>query len=224
MLFDIIRGNFSIANVIYLLLSLPVILIALSFHELAHGYVAYKMGDPTARNLGRLTLNPLKHLDPMGTLSMFVFGFGWAKPVPINTRYFKNGKRGMALTAVAGPIANLLLAFIGVILALITEKLFYLTNQNIYVEVLGYFFWIFYTLNTYLAIFNLLPIPPFDGSRLAFIFLPDRLYFGIMKYERIIMLVLLGLLFFGFLTKPLIYISNLIISGMFFIVGLIPGL
>jgi len=224
MLFDIIRGNFSIANVIYLLLSLPVILIALSFHELAHGYVAYKMGDPTARNLGRLTLNPLKHLDPMGPLSMFVFGFGWAKPVPINTRYFKNGKRGMALTAVAGPIANLLLAFIGVILALITEKLFYLTNQNIYVEVLGYFFWIFYTLNTYLAIFNLLPIPPFDGSRLAFIFLPDRLYFGIMKYERIIMLVLLGLLFFGFLTKPLIYISNLIISGMFFIVGLIPGL
>ena len=103
-------------NIVSMLLSIPAALIALTVHEYCHGYVAYRLGDPTARSLGRLSLNPLKHLDPIGTLFMILFGFGYAKPVPINPRYFKDPRKGMALTAAAGPLSNLLLAFLGALL------------------------------------------------------------------------------------------------------------
>lgn len=223
MLGSLFSGNLNIEYIKNLLLSIPIVLFSLSLHEFAHGYVAYKMGDPTARNLGRLTLNPIKHLDPLGTLSMILFRFGWAKPVPINTRYFKSGKKGMALTALAGPISNLLLAFVGVIIYTVLNIPKLLPNTP-YSEVIVDLFALLIILNTYLAVFNLLPIPPFDGSRLAFVFLPDRLYFGIMKYERYIMLGLIVLLYIGILRLPLMWISDNIINGMFFVVGLIPGL
>ena len=112
-------GNFRYF-IISLLLSLPIVLLSLSVHETAHGYAAMKLGDPTARNLGRLTLNPAKHIDPIGFICMVLFGFGWAKPVPINTRYFKNPKRDMALTGLAGPVSNLLLALLFAILLRLT--------------------------------------------------------------------------------------------------------
>ncbi len=213
------------------LLSIPVILIALTTHEWAHGYAAYKMGDPTARNLGRLTLNPLKHLDLFGTLCMFVAGFGWAKPVPINPRRFDNPRRGMAVTGLAGPLANIVLSFIGLLLFAICNKVFYTTGviyQNRFaanlILALMLFLNLFHYLNLSLAIFNLIPVPPLDGSRIFFILLPDKWYFGIMKYEGIIQLILMLALFTGVLSVPLGFVMDYISRGMSFVIGLIPGL
>lgn len=218
-----------------LLLSLPVIVFALSFHESAHAFVAWKLGDPTARNMGRLTLDPLKHLDPIGTLMMVLFGFGWAKPVPVNSRYFKKPKWGMALTALAGPLSNVLLAFVfalvygilsyfNVFLPLLTASSYTETFGIAMLYILHVVLFNSITLNAYLAVFNLLPVPPFDGSRIAFVFLPDRFYFAVMKYERIIMLVLLALLWTGILTTPFSLLANLLIKLIFKVVGLFTGL
>ena len=218
-----------------LLLSLPVIVFALSFHESAHAFVAWKLGDPTARNMGRLTLDPLKHLDPIGTLMMVLFGFGWAKPVPVNSRYFKKPKWGMALTALAGPLSNVLLAFVfalvygilsyfNVFLPLLTASSYTETFGTAMLYILHVILANSITLNAYLAVFNLLPVPPFDGSRIAFVFLPDRFYFAVMKYERIIMIVLLALLWTGILTTPFSLLANLLIKLIFKVVGLVTGL
>jgi len=216
-------------NIAITLLSIPVILIALSVHEMSHGYAAYKLGDPTARNLGRLSLNPLKHLDPIGALCMLFAGFGWAKPVPINTRYFKNPRRDMALSALAGPASNLVLGFIGVLLWAIFAKVFTLfpatTERMFYVQQLTVlFFSMFTTMNVGLAVFNLIPCPPLDGSRIFYVFLPPRFYFGVMKYERYISIAILIALYTGVLSTPLGYVRSAIIDGMMWIVQLIPFL
>lgn len=211
------------------LLSAIVVLFSLSFHEMAHGYVAYKLGDPTARNLGRLTLNPFVHLDFIGTLCMLLFGFGWAKAVPINTRYFKKPKRDMAISALAGPVSNILLSFVCLLILHLLQLAFNLItipSEFVY-YILYYTLLLFYYghyLNLYLAIFNLIPIPPLDGSRLLFVFLPDKYYFGLMKYERIIKIVFLVLLWSGYLSLPLDYIADTISYVMSLIIGLIPGL
>ena len=217
------------------LLSLPVILIALVVHEVSHGFIAMKLGDPTARNLGRLTLNPLKHLDPIGTICMVFFHFGWAKPVPVNTRYFKKPKRDMALTALAGPVSNFIMGFIGVLIFKILYAIFSATGTasipDFAYKVMSVtlaFFSLFATLNISLGVFNLIPIPPLDGSRILLVFLPTKAYFAVMKYERYIMLGFFLLLFVGrragFLFSPLSTLVGWIIDGMEFIVGLIPGL
>ena len=206
------------------LLRLPCILLALTVHETAHGWVAHKMGDDTARNFGRLTLNPLKHIDPIGALCMIFFGIGWAKPVPVNARNFRNPRKGMALTALAGPVSNLLLAFLGILMERIWLVAVYSRFNNNFTYVVWLFLTLFYMLNLSLAVFNMIPIPPFDGSRILFIFLPDKLYFGIMKYERIIMLVLLVLLWTGVLSIPITYVVNLLARLMFWIVGWLPFL
>ena len=195
MLFSILSGGDVREIVINLLLLIPVILFSLSVHEAAHGYLAYKMGDPTAYNLGRVTINPAKHLDPMGCLCMLVFGYGWAKPVPINARNFRNPKRGMAYTAIAGPISNILLGVIATVLYCAVNFLTYyfyadimandlLTNVIRVVLTMLYFFGY---MNFLLAVFNLIPVPPFDGSRFFSLFLPTKVYFSMMKYERYIM-------------------------------------
>ena len=128
MIFDLIRDIAAGADVRQVLPQIALIaicvLFALTFHECAHGFIAYKLGDPTARNLGRLTLDPVKHLDPIGTLCMLLFGYGWAKPVPVNSRYFKKPKRDMALTAIAGPVSNLILSFFGLLFEYILIRLF----------------------------------------------------------------------------------------------------
>ena len=234
---SVLRELFS--DIPMLLLRIPVILLALSMHEAAHGFAAYKMGDPTARNMGRLTLNPLKHLDPIGTLMMFVFGFGWARPVPINPRYFKDPKKGMAFSAAAGPIANLLLGLIGLFCAnlfwFVMVKIGVLfemdgamyanTDSAFVVNLISYthtFFYLFYMLNVSLGVFNLLPVPPLDGSRIFLSFLPAQLYFKIMRYEHIIQIVLMLGLWMGFLDTPLRAAVSFVMRGMEWLVGLIP--
>ncbi len=215
------------------LLSLPVILLSLTVHEVSHGFAAYKLGDPTARNFGRLTLNPLKHLDPLGTLMMVLFHFGWAKPVPINTRHFKKPRRDMAITAAAGPLSNICLAFIGILLYSIYYKILFsspkiLSIENVILQNIILYFgemlYMLFSLNLSLAVFNMLPIPPLDGSRILYIFLPPKLYFGVMQYERYIQLGLMLVLWMGLFDGILTKLVNLVASGMIWLVGLIPFL
>ena len=210
-----------------ILLMIPIMLIALPVHEMAHAWVAHKLGDPTARNFGRLSLNPMKHFDPLGFLCMLFFRIGWAKPVPINARNFKKPRRDMALSALAGPVSNLLLGFLGVLLLNIAELIFFnlgaVSEKTLMImDVTAIFFYLFAITNINLAIFNFIPIPPFDGSRILYVFLPTKLYFGVMKYERYIMIAILVLFWTGTLTGPLSFLSGLMLNGMDKLIHLIP--
>ncbi|SDO75281.1 site-2 protease family protein [Desulforhopalus singaporensis] len=193
----------------------PPLLLALTLHEFAHGYIAYRLGDPTAKSLGRLTLNPLKHLDPLGTIAFFFIKFGWAKPVPVNPGYFRNPKRDMLWVALAGPATNLGLAVISALLAkglwLLASTIPYSSlAEAILVPVNGMLIasvWI----NLVLCIFNFLPIPPLDGSRILAGLLPNRLAASYIRYERYGFILILILAFSGMLSKvilPLISFAN----------------
>lgn len=212
MLSNLLRNGFSKEAVIMVLLSIPVILFALTIHEFSHGYAAKLMGDKTAYNLGRLSLNPIKHLDVAGTLMMFIFGFGWAKPVPVNSRNFKNPKWGMAITAMAGPISNLIMAYIFYVIAFainINAFRFITSEGSLHLITAVYLlFYVAFSMNLTLAIFNLIPVPPLDGSRILFAVLPTKLYFQIMKYERYIYIAVIVALFTGILDVPLYAVRN----------------
>ena len=220
---DIIRGgNFTLANlIIYLISTAAVIFITLPIHEWAHGFAATRLGDPTPKWQGRLSLNPLAHLDPMGSLCILLFGFGWARPVSVNPRYFKNVKTGMAVTALAGPLSNLIMGLIGVLLGNLMVWLTLITDIGIF-----YYIAIFFTfvarINISLAVFNLIPIPPLDGSRILGVILPDRIYYRIMQYERYLFYLVILLLATNVLTIPLAIISGavenlyLLISSIIF--------
>lgn len=186
----------------YYALSALAVLISLTVHEFSHAFVADKLGDHTARNLGRLSLNPIKHLDIIGALCMLVFKFGWAKPVPINLRNFKNPKRDFAITAIAGPISNITLSIIsGFFYLLCLSNLVSIGLTEGFVPNLLYnlcqFLLIMHMLNIGLAIFNLIPIPPLDGSRLLGLVLPPKAYYAMLKNERYIYYGLLGWLLLG---------------------------
>lgn len=174
-----------------LLLSVVPALICITLHELAHGYVAYRLGDDTVKRAGRLTLNPLRHIDIMGLLMMIVFKFGWAKPVPVNMWKFKNPKKGMAITAAAGPIANLLIALVFLFLYGFLFALLHRPGRSLnwLLEML----YITAYLSIALSIFNIIPIPPLDGSKVLFSCISDRSYTKLMYYERYGMIILLVL-------------------------------
>lgn len=180
-------------DITQLLLSLPAVLWAITFHEFCHGYVAYRLGDPTPRLRGRLTLNPLAHLDPIGALMLLLFRFGWAKPVPIDTRYFRKPKRDLVLVSLAGAGGNLATAILcGLIVRLVPYP--FVNNYA-----LGLFIQLMILINIGLAVFNLLPIPPLDGSKLLYVFLPGRWLQGFFWLERYGMFVLMALLALGVL-------------------------
>ncbi len=214
---------------VVLLMRLVIVFIALSFHETAHGFVAYKLGDDTAKSRGRISMSPLAHLDPVGFVCMLLFGFGWARPVPIDARRFKKPKRDMALCGLAGPVSNLILAFVilipyAVMLALLNNGVVTINSQfgyGLYVAIVN-FVYMFHFMNLTLAVFNFIPVPPLDGSRLLWALLPDKLYFGVMRYERYISLAIMLMLVLGFLDKPLMFVSDAISSGMLWLISLLP--
>ena len=237
MLLDILSGGNFRSIIISLLFSMPIILFALSLHETAHGYMAYKCGDKTAYNLGRLTLNPMKHIDPAGFLCMLVLGFGWAKPVPINTRNFRNPKRGMALSALAGPLANAIMGLISAaLLGIVSAFYYYLAFKGASRFVLtcisytSLLFQLSALYNLLFMAFNLIPIPPFDGSRIALAFLPPKTYFGLMKYERqimfgmLIVLLLLSRMGFSPFSRIAHSLTDLVAEPVFKLFGRLFGI
>ena len=210
--------------IVHLLLVIPIILLALPVHEIAHGLAAKKLGDPTADSLGRLTLNPLKHFDLIGSVCMLLFGFGWAKPVPIDTRYFKKPRRDMAISALAGPIANILLALVFALLLKLEYILFDLvavSSQSAMTAwlLVSVFFRYGIMLNISFAVFNLLPIPPLDGSRILTYLLPPKAAYWLVRYESIIHLVLFAALFIGVLDPVL----DILVSGAMRLIDLLFG-
>ncbi len=205
MISSLLRSGFSVDALISVLCSIPIIILALCVHESAHGLVAKWMGDPTAYNLGRISLNPRKHLDPIGTIMMFLFGFGWAKPVPINTRYFRNPKWGMAISALAGPLSNVLFSYLFYVAFVLMNRYIYVQSKTMatILTALLLLCYVGYLLNLSLAVFNLIPVPPLDGSRILFVLLPTKAYFAVMKYERFIYIGVLVLIMTGMLDTPL---------------------
>jgi len=188
----------------FILIAIP-LLYAVILHELAHGWVAYRMGDPTAKSLGRLSLNPIKHLDPMGTVMLFIFGFGWAKPVPVNFTRLRDRNIGMILVSSAGIITNILLAFV----ALFLSRLLSPAPSSILAELLYYMTQI----NIILAAFNLIPLPPLDGSKILMGFASPALQKALFRLERYGFFIIIGLLYLGVLD-PVIRFSRWMILSL----------
>ena len=197
-----------------MILSVIPALICITLHELSHGFVAYKLGDNTAKYMGRLTLNPIKHIDVMGLISMVVFKFGWAKPVPVNMYNFKNPKKGMAICALAGPVSNIFIACVFLFL----YGLLFIPLQGVSwgITVLEMIYTTAY-LSVALAVFNIIPVPPLDGSKVLFSFISDSLYEKLMRYERYGMIILLALLAFDILSVPLGIATNFLLDKMFIV-------
>ena len=222
MLFKLFESGGDLLTIIVTVFSyLVIILIAFPIHESSHALMAKLLGDNTAAEQGRITLNPLKHLDPLGTIGMLLFGVGWAKPVPVQPYRARKVpmRAAMALTAAAGPVSNVIVSLV----VLIIEKIIIVTASPIDMTTLYIIMALemIISINLFLGAFNLLPIPPFDGSRIFLSFLPDKLYFGIMKYEEIIKFVILALMFSGKLSLPFRWLADLIYSGLDFITGFI---
>lgn len=191
----------------------------LPFHELAHGWVAYKLGDPTARWMGRLTLNPIKHFDPIGSVLMLLTGYGWAKGVPINPRNFKNEKKGMALTAIAGPVTNLLMA-LGLMILQKLVVIIYLLSGAEWLQIIWSILSFMVTINVVLGVFNLIPFPPLDGFRIVSLFLPDRIYYKITQYEQYFLYSFMAVLMLtDILDRPIQLLASYALYGLNFLTG-----
>ncbi len=214
----ILKGGLNLPQAIAMILSsLAVIMLTLPIHEWAHAFTAVKLGDPTPRFQGRLSLNPFAHIDWLGAACILLFGWGWAKPVQINARYFKNPKVGMAITALAGPVSNVIVAFVALFLAAVVKNLLLYSVFCIYVY---YFLYYLAQINISLAVFNFIPIPPLDGSRLLSAFLPNKQYYTLMRYERYLFFAVLALIWLGVLDVPISFLSGKLMSGLTFLAEL----
>ncbi|MCM1055256.1 MAG: site-2 protease family protein [Bacteroides sp.] len=222
---DLITQSASSAlMVVQIFVCFVIIFAVIPLHECAHAWTAKALGDPTPDKSGRLSLNPLLHIDIMGTFAVLLFGFGWGRPIPVNPYRCTRTKprAATALIALAGPFANILIAYI----AMIAEKIILYSNMEIILsgkESPEYY--LYYaaaqvvSTSIYLAVFNLLPVPPFDGARFFMIFLPTKLYIRIMKYERAIMTVIMLLFLFGVFNLPMAFLSSSISQGLFYATG-----
>lgn len=202
---------FGLPDVRILLLSLPAVLWAITFHEFCHGYTAFRLGDPTAKRAGRLTLNPLAHLDPVGALMLLLFRFGWAKPVPVEPRYFKNPARDMALVSVAGSAGNFLTALVcGIVFRVMPQPFIAMPSLLTLLQLM-------ILINLGLGTFNLIPIPPLDGSKLLYLVLPPRWLQSYFWIERYGFFILIFLLMFGVIQRiigPVIWALHNLVLGL----------
>lgn len=206
-------NNFDLYALLQLAIRTVAVVLCLTVHELCHGYAAYALGDRTAKQAGRLSLNPLRHIDPVGFVMLLVAHVGWAKPVPVDLRHFKHPKRDMALTALAGPASNFLLALAALGCGTLLLKVWPEQTSPFFAYVLFFLCYIA-VLSVGLGLFNLILIPPLDGSRLMACILPDRLYYGLMRYERWLMLAVIGLAWFGLLSGPLDFCMGRVLEGL----------
>lgn len=200
-----------------------VLFTAVPVHECAHAWVAEKMGDDTGRKQGRITLNPFAHLTLWGSLMMILVGFGWGKPVMVDSRNFKNPKKGMVLTSLAGPASNFIMAFLSMIVYKVLAFLSYAKDSST-LDMLATVFVYITLINISLAVFNFLPIPPLDGSKIFNAILPEKWYFTIMKYENFIFIALIILVYSGLLDAPLSFLQNKVIDVMLFLTGWVDNI
>lgn len=195
--------HFDLTQLITLAIQAVAAILCISFHEMGHGVAAWLLGDETARREGRVSMNPLHHVDPLGLILLITAGFGWAKPVPVNSRHFRHPKSGMAVTALAGPLSNFLMGAVALAGA---SLLYHFAMKQLITTQLYYFFALLVqiaVLSVGLGMFNLIPFPPLDGSKILFSLLPDQIYYFILRYERYLMGVLFLLVFFNLLDTPL---------------------
>lgn len=204
-------------GLVSLLISAAAALLCITLHELSHGFVAWRLGDPTAKQAGRLTLNPIKHLDTVGLAMMLVAKVGWAKPVPVDMRYFKHPKQGMALTSLAGPAANFLTAMTAVALA---SLIWHFASVSHVTLLALCFLSNIALLGVGMGLFNLIPISPLDGSKIVFALLPTPVYYKILRYERYIGIALFLLVMLGVFSRPLSFLIVRIIQGMCALTGI----
>ena len=204
-------------GLITLLISAVAALVCITLHELSHGFVAWRLGDPTAKQAGRLTLNPIRHLDPVGLIMMLVAKVGWAKPVPVDMRYFRHPKRGMALTALAGPAANFLTAMAAVAAASLIWQFGRISHGTLLALC---FLSNIALLGVGMGLFNLIPISPLDGSKILFALLPNPLYYKILRYERYIGIALFVLVLLGVFSRPLSFLMIHILQCMCAVTGM----
>ena len=223
MLFSILNGGrLSFLQIVMNIIAvLVIVLVVLPFHELAHGYVAYKLGDDTAKRQGRLTSNPMAHLNPIGALCLFFVGFGWAEPVPVNMFKLRHPKRDMALVALAGPCANIIAALIGALLSdLWTVLLLMRFGDTMWYQAVEFFFEYYVSVNVGLAVFNLIPLPPLDGSKILGAFLPDDIYEKQLMHEQQLSWILVALIVFGIVDKIIALPETFLLTFVYFVASL----